>query len=250
MEHPTPIDGTIMFGVAGSRLYGIATANSDWDYLGVAIEPQAAVLGIDGWEHFRYRSRGDDSTPSEAGDTEYTVYGLRKFAKLACHGNPTIVQLFFIPDDLRVVWSDAAQTLVDNFDAFYSRKMGRQFLGYMNAQFERLSGVRGGRHVNRPEYESKHGYDVKYASHAIRLGSQGIELFTTGRLEFPLPNVDLVSAIRRGELTEEQVVTEAARLVARLEELTHDPDSIIPELPDVGRVNDLLASIYLDAWHG
>ena len=37
-----------------------------------------------------------------------------------------------------------------------------------------------GAHTNRPELVAAHGYDTKYAMHALRLGLQGIELLTTG----------------------------------------------------------------------
>jgi hypothetical protein len=45
-----------------------------------------------------------------------------------------------------------------------------------------------GAHTNRPELVAVHGYDTKYAMHALRLGLQGIELLSTGRITLPVPN--------------------------------------------------------------
>ena len=59
-----------------------------------------------------------------------------------------------------------------------------------------------GAHTNRPELVAAHGYDTKYAMHALRLGLQGIELLTTGRITLPVPppHRDTLRAVRRGDL--------------------------------------------------
>ena len=66
-------------------------------------------------------------------------------------------------------------------DAILSKRAGRGYRGYLGGQRERLLGSRGQKRVNRPELVEAHGYDTKYAMHAIRLGYQGIELLETGR---------------------------------------------------------------------
>ena len=45
------------------------------------------------------------------------------------------------------------------------------------------------------ELVAVHGYDTKYAMHALRLGLQGIELLTTGRITLPVPEPDRVPAL-------------------------------------------------------
>jgi len=47
-----------------------------------------------------------------------------------------------------------------------------------------------GAHTNRPGLVAIHGYDTKYAMHALRLGLQGIELRTTCRITLPTPEPD------------------------------------------------------------
>jgi len=93
-----------------------------------------------------------------------------------------------------------------------------------------------------------HGYDTKYAMHARRLGLQGIELLTTGRITLPVPEPDrgYLRSIRRGERPLAEVLDAVAETEARLERL---PDSAaVPDEPDRGWVDDWLHRSYLDFW--
>ncbi len=57
--------------------------------------------------------------------------------------------------------------------AFVSRRTGRAFLGYVDAQ---RRGLLGDRHATRTrEASAEHGYDTKYAMHALRIAHQGSE---------------------------------------------------------------------------
>ena len=105
-----------------------------------------------------------------------------------------------------------------------------------------------GAHTNRPELVAVHGYDTKYAMHALRLGLQGIELLTTGRITLPVPEPhrSYLRAIRRGEVPLSEIVdavTDAETRLARL-----GADSGVPYEPDRRWVDDWLLRSYLDYW--
>jgi len=51
--------------------------------------------------------------------------------------------------------------------AIVSKRAGRGYLGYLRGQKERLLGTRGQKRVNRPELVEAHGFDTKYAMHAL-----------------------------------------------------------------------------------
>jgi hypothetical protein len=66
---------------------------------------------------------------------------------------------------------------------FVSRLAAGRYLDYLKGQKAAITG-QSGAHANRPELVAVHGYDTKYAMHALRLGLQGIELLSTGRIGY------------------------------------------------------------------
>lgn len=89
-----------------------------------------------------------------------------------------------------------------------------------------------GAHTNRPKLVAAHGYDTKFTMHALRLGLQGVEFLTTGRISEPVPEPDptYLRSVRRGEvpLAEATDAVDTAR--ARLLELAGHPS--LPDQPD------------------
>ena len=108
--------------------------------------------------------------------------------------------------------------------------------------------MRSGAHTNRPELVAHHGYDTKFAMHALRLGIQGVELLTTGRITLPVPEPHRahLRAIRRGEVPLDEVVAEVDRAERQLEDLRETPD--LPPQPDRGWVDDWLHRSHLEYW--
>jgi len=93
-----------------------------------------------------------------------------------------------------------------------------------------------------------HGYDTKFAMHALRLGVQGIEFLTTGRITLPVPEPHLshLRAVRRGEVEFDQVVAAVARAEVRLDELRDA--STVPDQPDRRWVDEWLHRTHLAFW--
>ncbi len=134
-----------------------------------------------------------------------------------------------------------------NAHRFVSRLAAARFLGYLNAQKTTMTGGRGA-HANRPELAATHGYDTKHAMHALRLGLQGIELLTTGRITLPVPEPDrgYLRAIRSSEVPLAEVVDAVTRTETRLAKLRID--SKVPAEPDRRWVDDWLHRSYLSYW--
>lgn len=131
----------------------------------------------------------------------------------------------------------------------WSRLAADRFLGYLRAQREAMLG-RSGAHTNRPELVAAHGYDTKFAMHALRLGVQGVELLTTGRITLPVPEPHLtyLRAVRRGEVELDDVVAAVTRAEEQLDELRDA--STVPDQPDRRWVDDWLHRSHLDYWAG
>jgi hypothetical protein len=241
--------GEILRVLAGSEAYGISLeAGGDRDELGICVEPKECVLGLRSFEQYVYRSAGGQNR-SRPGDLDLTIYGLRKWARLAAAGNPTILLVLFSTGDLVLKGTPQGALLQDAAELFVTKAAGRKFLGYLNAQYEKLTGRRTG-HTNRPELIETHGFDTKFAAHAVRLGLQGVELLTTGRITLPIaePERSWLVELRGGRHTLAEAVERAEYYQARLLELTAPERRELPDSADLGRVNELLIGLYESWW--
>ncbi len=109
------------------------------------------------------------------------------------------------------------------------------------------TGAAGAR-TNRPELVAEHGYDIKFAMHALRLGLQGTELLTTGRVTLPVPEPERshLRSVRRGEVPLAEVLAAVADAEQRLVALQASP--AVPPEPDTAWVDDWLHRSHLSYW--
>ena len=239
---------TVLRVLVGSTVHGLAVGGTDdRDEMAIACEPPERALGTQRFEHWIYRTQpeGERSGP---GDLDLSVYALHKFAKLCLGGNPTVMLPLFVDDRDCLAMDDVGRELRANAPLFASRQAGDRFIGYLRAQRERLLGERGQMNVHRPELVEAYGYDTKFGSHAIRLGYQGIEYLTTGRLTLPMSEQARthIIAIRTGQISLAEVVAEAEELEQELKRLRDKAD--MPEHPDYVAANALIARLYIQHW--
>lgn len=173
----------------GSRLYGIETAGSDFDFMGAVVEPPEFILGLKSFEQHEWKL-------PEYGH-EGVVYSLRKYIKLLKDGNPSVLCTMFSP----IAWDTLGITDEDFKKMIVSAKAGPKFAGYMKSQMQRFQSG-SGMHVTRQDLINEHGYDSKYAGHILRLGCQGVEYLTTGKITLPMRGLgkDLVMDVRLGNV--------------------------------------------------
>lgn len=244
---------TVLRGLVGSSVHGLMLSGTDdRDEMGVCLEPRRYVVGFGKFEQWVYRSaaerEGDAGARSQAGDLDLTIYSLRKWARLALQGNPTVVLLLFLPSNAIVVRTRVGEQLQELAPAFASRRAGKRFLGYLEAQRQRLVGQRGQRNINRGELVEKFGFDTKYAMHMLRLGYQGVEFLESGRLTLPVPEPirSHLMDVRQGRSKLSDVLAECAQLEVRLSELLNS--SPLPLEPDVKTVESFVMDAYAAAW--
>jgi uncharacterized protein len=240
------LDGLVLRTTVGSVVHGLSNPGTDdRDELGVCVEPPEYLLGFRRFEHFVYRTQ-PEGHPSGPGDLDLTVYGLRKFCGLALKGSPTTLLPLFVDGEHLLVCTDVGERLRALAPAFVARSTGRAFLGYLTGQRRALIGER---HATRTRELSKlHGYDTKYAMHALRIAYQGIELLSTGRITLPVPEPERSSlrAVRAGEVPLADVLAHLDGVSARLEELV--ADGSLPASTDVAAVDAFLVQTYREAW--
>lgn len=76
------------------------------------------------------------------------------------------------------------------------------------------------RHRNeaRAALEARHGYDTKHAMHLVRLSRMAVEILTTGDVRVRRDDREELLAIRDGALTYDELVEQAEKLRATIEE--------------------------------
>lgn len=235
----------IFKAMVGSELYGTNTEKSDKDYVGIFIPDKEYVLGLKTCEQVDMRTNPSDSgRRNNSGDTDTTLYSLPKFIKLAAENNPNIVELFFVDDKHILFCNEYGQALRDSFKLFISKKAKHRFLGYAESQRHKiLSKVPEG---GRVEYLEKFGYDVKFASHLIRLLTEGLELLVDGRLSFPITHNRLVRDIKIGLYKKEEVLAKADHFVSLVEEAYLK--SPLPYSPDYEQISLLQMDLLEAFW--
>lgn len=90
--------------------------------------------------------------------------------------------------------------------------------------------------------EKQEGIDWKALSHAVRVGTQALELLRHSRFTFPLPNAAHVLAIKQGTRPYQEVADEIERLLVEVEEAA--PKSALPEQPDHAWIDGFVAEVY------
>lgn len=233
----------VIVGEIGSFAHGLATEESDHDYHGVYVDPKEALIGLKPLSGAIRERDKPEGVKSQAGDSECTYYGLRKFVEYAISGNPTMLTLLFtpnltVPDRIGLQWARGL---------FLNRRLARRHVGYADSMSARLRGDKAPR-TNRPELIARDGYDTKAAFHAIRLLIQGHELLT--RVTMTMPMTDLAREylldIRHGR------VSETAALDAidywRSELIAAEDSSPLPVDPDYGRIDRWLIDTHEEYW--
>ena len=141
----------------------------------------------------------------------------------------------------------AACELVDNADRFVSKLAADRFLGYLNSQRRAMTGESSA-HTNRPELVAVHGFDTKFAAHALRLGIQGVGLLTLGRINLPMLDQHRahLRAVRRGEVALDNVLADIADYEGRITDLKTSAN--VPDQPDRAWVDDWLIRSHQAFW--
>lgn len=240
----------------GSGVHGTSvTGTDDRDELGICLEPPEYVIGLRTFEQYEYHTAwerpGGLRNRSGHGDLDETVYSARKWMRLALNGNPSVLLPLFVPDAEIVTMTVLGRELRDLAPVIVSRQAGHRFAGYLEAQRRGLLSHDGkGRDVTRPELIEQFGWDTKYGGHMVRLGFQGVELLTTGRITLPMPaqERELVRAIRAGRVTMEEALDIAGDLETLLRDLTES--SPLRAEPDRDAADAWLVSAYRRSWDG
>lgn len=244
--------GMILRVTTGSTVYGTAEPDGepDIDEMGICVEPPRTVIGSGEFKHYRYRTAEPDgpagpiSARSGPGDLDLTVYGVRRFVQLAWQGNPSLLVALFAPDDAVRFVNELGQELRERAPMFASRAAARRFMGYMRTQREDVERPQ----ACRRDLIARHGYDTKAAMHLLRVGIQGFEYLTAGRITLPVPEPDrsYLLRVRQGLVPLPEIYERADRLTAALTRIAETSD--LPDRPDRTALDRWVVNVHRKHW--
>lgn len=206
----------VLKGLVGSHAYGLATPESDEDWLGIYIEPTVDFLGLNPGER--------DSKVTKNPDT--SLHEIGKFCRLALACNPTATELLWLYN--YEVETELGALLRAQRTCFLSANLVKNaYFGYATQQFKRLRD-RG------DTFSSQTGKRTqKHARHLFRLLRQGYELYKTGHLTVKLDNPAAVRFF--GECVEKQardgIYSYAENTLAQYEAAFERTTPAIPDAP-------------------
>lgn len=209
--------------LVGSRAYGLSREDSDYDYRGFYIAPP---------EHFWRMSppREQYHSPSVGECSDVTLWELGKFVTLCCAGNPAVLEVLFSTQVVLI--SSVGQWLLDNRNAFLSRRVSHTYKGFAASQIHK-----SGRDARRD------GGDIRPKSlmQCLRILKAGKKLLETGEMTVEVTSPqdrELLLGIREGNIPVEEAQRLCEEMFKDFDE--HVENSPLPETPNMKFVDDLL----------
>jgi hypothetical protein len=210
---------TIYAAVVGSRAFGLDTDASDTDTRGVYVAPTESF-----WSLAKPPAHVDGPEP------EWFSWEVERFCELALKANPNLLEVLHSP--LVVRQTPLGEELLDLREAFLSQLAYQTYSGYVLSQFKKLEA--DFRRDGVPKW--------KHVMHLIRLLLAARSLLLEAKLVVDVgPNRDRLLAVKRGELSWEEVEQWRLGLHEELDNALQR--TVLPATPDVARVDSWLRSV-------
>lgn len=211
----------LLRGVVGSQAYGMATADSDTDYLGVFAHSTFALTGLH-----------PPKLTAEQHDPDSVLHEAGKFCKLALGCNPAILDLLWLEEYEHA--TPAGNALLDIRDAFLNaRKVKDAYLGYATQQFKRIT-MRGDNSFSADTRKRT----AKHARHLLRLCETGYQLWSTGQMQLRVADPQALFAF--GERVASGNLGVAASALSEYADKFRDTPTVLPK-----RANENLVERWL-----
>ncbi len=218
----------LLQGIVGSTAYGLQTASSDTDRLGMYAADTLDFHGLHRPKESHVQTKPD-----------VTLHEAAKWCDLALRCNPTVMELVWLPDDLYEVRTVLGMELIAIRQSFLSAPRVRNaYLGYATKQFEKLESRADG--TFGPDLAKR---TAKHARHMYRLLIQGLELWQTGNLDISLSEHDVQVAMSFGAAVSLGDIDWARTVLADYEDAFNRAPTVLPDKPDEGPVQEWLHQV-------
>jgi predicted nucleotidyltransferase len=243
--------------IMGSVAYGVSSDTSDFDCYGFFIPPKEHAFphlageidffGIDHEEKRKERKRRlvcqehHIKDPSELGGKgrEYDIhmYSIVQYLQLVMENNPNMIDSLFTPFNCVLTSTKVGTMVRERRKSFLHKGAWHAFKGYAYGQLHKMETKEPKEGSKRKESRDKHGFDVKFAYHIVRLLYEVEMLLTEHDMDLQRHREHLKS-IRRGDMTEKEIRQWASEKEKSLEKVYHE--STLPYGPDEKAVKKLL----------
>ncbi len=246
---PRWLPGNVQYEtIMGSVAYGVSSETSDLDFYGWAI-PQKEELfphlrgDVPGFgtprprfeQYQEHHVLDKDALAGHGRSYDMTIYGIVKFFNLAMENNPNVIDSLFTPVNCVLHSTRVGNLVRENRKLFLHKGAWPKFKGYAYSQLHKIAIKRP--QGNRAELAEKHGYDVKFAYHVVRLLSEVEMILVEQDIDLQRNNEQL-KAIRRGEWTEERLRQWCSDKESQLERAYSE--STLRATPDEPKIRVLL----------
>ncbi len=230
----------------GSIAYGIKSEDSDIDIYGAAIPPKdllfpyaPATGNIYGFgtkpQTFDQYQQHHILNKEEGKEYDLSIYSLVRYMQLCLENNPNMIDSLFVPDFMVIHITKAGTMMREARKSFLHKGAWHKFKGYSFSQMHKMKSKDPS--GKRLETRNKFGYDVKFATHCIRLLDEVEQILTLGDMELGR-NREQLKAIRNGEVPEVDIYTWFSEKEKYLEKLYEE--SKLPYGPDETKIKTLL----------
>ena len=223
---PNDVKSNTMYEtVVGSVAYGVSDDLSDFDVNGFFI-PGAARL----FPSMNGHLLGFDADPKApkayqqhhiqdgAREWDLNIYGITTYFRLCLDNNPNMVDTLFTPRECVLHSTPVAEMVRERRELFLHKKCWVKYKGYAYGQLHKMKGKEPEEGSKRWILRERHGFDVKYAYHLVRLLYEAEMILAEGTIEIQRHREHL-KAIRRGEVSQDDILRWAGEKEAHLERL-------------------------------
>ena len=203
--HYMTIMGSVAYGCSSDTsdndVYGFCIPNKEMIFTHLAGEIPGFGKQIKRFEQWQEHHIIDTGSQKEY---DFAIYSIVKYIQLCMENNPNMVDSLFTPVNCIIHSTEIGNMVRENRKLFLHKGCWPKFKGYAYSQLHKMA-------IKSPEEGSKryadimkHGYDVKFAYHVVRLLNEVQQILPTGDLDLQRDR-EMLKSIRRGEWKEEQI---------------------------------------------